>query len=115
MFGGILSFHSLNNDLAGLSLPEKSLLRTLHMPSMPIYNTSDPGDAVSDFASPEMKFGLINSFVLPDESLSAEFVSGENYGLYQLKIRSINKQGQWNLYNKLLTLDASGLKPYDKR
>ncbi len=94
IFAGVVNFVSVNSDLAGLDLPEGSLIVTLDIPS-----SSPEGEMIDDDADgtemPSFKNSLsyINLVNAADRSLT--YQRKPLFGDYITILTGINKEGKW--------------------
>ncbi|HUS87459.1 MAG TPA: hypothetical protein VMW76_09480 [Bacteroidales bacterium] len=93
-FAGAVNFISVNGDLAGLDLPEKSQLLSLGMAQR---SEVREAEVVADYPA---NLPLLSNTLLWDlnfQSLgnSINFTTNDNYGDYNLTIYGFNKSGQW--------------------
>ncbi len=98
VFAGIVSFHSVNHDLAGLDLPIKSVLLSLNLPSQSF---------ARDFSEetkyrpniPVLKNTLYWKSFINSDIEKFSFMANDNLGTFVSRVSGFNAKGQW-VYNK---------------
>jgi len=98
VFSGIVSFLSVNRDLAGLDLPRKSLLLSIDLPQQSLtWNFSEKtrsGENIPALNNTLYWKSFINSDI---ERFS--FMANDNLGTFVSRVIGFNANGQW-IYNK---------------
>ena len=105
LYGGIASFQTVNNDLAGISLPEESLILTLNLPGYSLQEIKDPDDPFI----PDLSFILMDKSFTNLGTDNIRFRGNDNFGEYLIRINGFNRAGQWIDSEKIVTLGSDGL------
>jgi len=98
VFSGIIEFVSVNNDMAGLGLPDKSHLLSVAMPFQSL--TRDiSGEKMPESNIPVLGNTLYWKSFIESDIESFSFIANNNPGTYVTRVSGFNTKGQW-IYNK---------------
>lgn len=98
IFSGIVDFESVNNDMAGLGLPDKSKLLSIFMPFRSV-NWNIPEQISADGNIPQLSNILYWESFIDTAIESFSFIANDNPGTYVSRITGFNSNGQW-IHNK---------------
>lgn len=109
VFSGIVSFLSVNRDLAGLGLPGKSLLLSIDLPYQSL--TRDYAEKTrSGINIPVLNNTLYwKSFIISDTERFS-FMANDNLGTFVSRVNGFNANGQWIYNKKTITFGADAVK-----
>ncbi len=94
VFSGIVDFASVNNDMAGIGLPDKSQLLSI---SMPLRNVTRniPEKVITEGNIPVLGNTLFWESFIDRDLESFSFKANNNPGIYVNRIAGFNAKGQW--------------------
>jgi hypothetical protein len=104
VFSGIVSINSINGDMAGLSLPDKSVVVSLEMPKSDMermYNISHKPDNIPDL-SETLSWKPFGS----QSNYNYSFSPNDNQGGVIYIVYGFNSFGQWIYKKESLTFDG---------
>ena len=103
VFSGIVDFLSVNNDMAGLGLPEKSQLLSVSMPFRSV-TRNIPGKVIAEGNIPELGNTLYWRSFTDTDIEPFSFKVNDNPGTYIGQISGFNTKGQWIYNRKIIAL-----------
>ena len=103
IFSGIVDFASVNNDMAGLGLPDKSQLLSIYMPYRSV-KRNIPEKVIMEGNIPLLGNILYWKSFIDKDIESFSFIANDNPGTYISRISGFNAKGQWIYNTKTITL-----------
>ena len=98
VFSGVVSFLSVNRDLAGLDLPRKSLLLSIDLPLKSL--TRDFSEKIRTGVNiPALNNTLYWKSFINSDIERFSFMANDNLGTFVSRVIGFNANGQW-IYNK---------------
>jgi len=98
VFSGVVSFLSVNRDLAGLDLPRKSLLLSIDLPPKSL--TRDFSEKIRTGVNiPALNNTLYWKSFINSDIERFSFMANDNLGTFVSRVIGFNANGQW-IYNK---------------
>jgi hypothetical protein len=105
VLSGIVSFRSVNNDLAGLELPEKSILLSIELPEKSL-KWDYPATIQSEKNVPILSNTLYRKSFVTSIKEKYLFRANNNLGKYVHRVRGFDSDGKWIYSKKDITVSA---------